>query len=510
MHTVAIALGSNLGDRFRNIELALRLLEIPQQLLSSDGQEESDERGEVKAEEDSPLELTATVSVVNTSFLYETAPMYVTDQPSFINCACLVETNLPPTTMLRLLKKIEMIVGRVPSIRFGPRAVDLDLVLYDQQVLDTRELVIPHPRLVEREFVLRPLNDMIPDYIHPIHHKSLRSLLKKTLTYWTYPNTSHSSAPTHTGNSHGKLNVHHHPKHKSTYLMSTLNATPDSFSDGLTHNTLPTALSYARESVSAGAAIIDIGGYSTRPGAAFVGVQEEIDRVVPVVQAIRLAAAEESEKLRHVLISVDTFRWEVAEAAVRAGANCINDVYAFTGPEYFLERVAREYATPCVLMHSRGEAGQNKGYKAMYGYAGLRGAVVEGVRVELGQKVNAVVRGRGGVRRWLVVADPGVGFSKTVEGNLEVLRDAKGVCSGDKKYRNPLAGYPFLIGTSRKSYIGGVLAQGPGGRETVPTERVWATAAGVACAVQQGALVVRVHDTREMADVVRMADALWG
>jgi len=327
---------------------------------------------------------------------------------------------------------------------------------------------------------------MIPDYTHPVQHKSLRSLLNslkippnepqmhkvipfprlplstgttspykcippvpETLTYWTYPATSHPPpAFTHT-DAHGKLNVHH-PKRKSTYLMSTLNATPDSFSDGSMYNTLPTALSYARESVSAGAAIIDIGGYSTRPGAAFVGVQEEIDRVVPIVQAIRLAAstggsAAESEKLRHILISVDTFRWEVAEAAVRAGANCINDVYAFTGPEYFLEvegeeavgraeeymegmkRVAREYATPCVLMHSRGEAGQNKGYKAMYGYAGLRGAVVEGVRVELGQKVDEVVRGRGGVRRWLVVTDPGVGFSKTVEGNLEVVRDAKGM-----------------------------------------------------------------------------------
>ena len=95
IHTVAIALGSNLGDRFRNIELALRLLEIPQQLLSSDGQEESDEQGEVKDEKDSPLELTAMVSVVNTSFLYETAPMYVTDQPSYINGACLVNAFSP-------------------------------------------------------------------------------------------------------------------------------------------------------------------------------------------------------------------------------------------------------------------------------------------------------------------------------------------------------------------------------------------------------------------------------
>ena len=95
IHTVAIALGSNLGDRFRNIELALRLLEIPQQLLSSDGQEASDDQGEVKGEEDLPLELTATVSVVNTSFLYETAPMYVTDQPSYINGACVVNAFHP-------------------------------------------------------------------------------------------------------------------------------------------------------------------------------------------------------------------------------------------------------------------------------------------------------------------------------------------------------------------------------------------------------------------------------
>jgi len=103
IHTVAIALGSNLGDRFRNIELALRLLEIPQQLLSSNGQE-TDERGEMRGEEDSPLDLTAMVSVVDTSFLYETAPMYVTDQPSFINCACLVNAFPPsPAKNMRLM-----------------------------------------------------------------------------------------------------------------------------------------------------------------------------------------------------------------------------------------------------------------------------------------------------------------------------------------------------------------------------------------------------------------------
>ena len=113
IHSVAIALGSNLGDRFRNIELALRLLEIPQQLLSSDAQEESDEQGDVKGEEDSPLELTATVSVVNTSFLYETAPMYVTDQPSYINGACVV--NAFPPSLAKNMRLTIFIQGRNES-----------------------------------------------------------------------------------------------------------------------------------------------------------------------------------------------------------------------------------------------------------------------------------------------------------------------------------------------------------------------------------------------------------
>ena len=113
IHTVAIALGSNLGDRFRNIELALRLLEIPQQLLSSDGKEESDEQGVARGEDDSPLELTATVSVVNTSFLYETAPMYVTDQPSYINGACLV--NAFPPSLSKNMRLTIFIQGRNKS-----------------------------------------------------------------------------------------------------------------------------------------------------------------------------------------------------------------------------------------------------------------------------------------------------------------------------------------------------------------------------------------------------------
>jgi dihydroneopterin aldolase/2-amino-4-hydroxy-6-hydroxymethyldihydropteridine diphosphokinase/dihydropteroate synthase len=223
--------------------------------------------------------------------------------------------------------------------------------------------------------------------------------------------------------------------------MAALNMTPDSFSDGSDRNSLPTALPYVEESVSSGADIIDVGGYSTRPGAAFVSVDEEIKRVIPVIQAIRTLP---NATASIIPISVDTFRWEVAEAAILAGANMINDVYAFTGPKSLpgtwpqdesalfimdkMKEVTRTYSTPVVLMHSRGDAGQDKDYSEfMYAEENGTSAVIEGVRIELGDKVEHIVRGKGGLRRWLVVADPGIGFSKTVGDNLELLRNGSRV-----------------------------------------------------------------------------------
>ncbi|KAG2127994.1 Dihydropteroate synthase-like protein [Suillus clintonianus] len=525
-HSVAIALGSNLGDRFANIETALRLLEQPNQLLAG-------------------MDADVVVSVVDTSFMYETAPMYVTDQPRFANCACLIETNIEPRMLLRLLKRIETTVGRVPNFQNGPRAVDVDILLYDDEIIDTRaegqretldnlvdELVVPHPRITEREFVLRPLADMIPEFVHPVHKKSIRALLDvvisqpntdfpmlKVTPFAHYPISETRQLP-------GIDRVPSMEKYWSTHcsndiqrptkvrLMATLNATPDSFSDGSVNNTLSAALTYSATSVRAGADIIDIGGYSTRPGAAFISSEEECQRVVPVIQAIR---SHEDQGVSSTLISIDTFRWEVAEAAVLAGANCINDVYSFTGPEYPLTQasakhllkmreVARKLAVPVILMHSRGDAGSNKDYSQ------YKGGVQEGVRAELGEKVEAIIKGKGGVRRWFVIVDPGVGFSKTVEANCVLLREASSLTANTP--RNPLAGYPQLIGSSRKSFLGAILerpdADGTNrGRKTQPKERGWATAAAVACAVQQGASVVRVHDVQDMRDVVAVASAIW-
>ncbi|KAK0501533.1 Dihydropteroate synthase [Armillaria luteobubalina] len=500
LSTAVIAFGTNLGDRFYNIELALRLLEVPGYSIQN---------------------AHAVVDILDTSFLYESAPMYVTDQPTFINGACIIQTNLPPLELLGLLKKIEATVGRVPSIRNGPRAVDLDIILYSDLVIDTRpqdhrqigenlegRLVIPHPRMCEREFVLRPLKDMIPDDIHPINGKSIATLLDEVL----------SSFPTPKFPMQKVIPFPRYPL-SSGSKVPLVNIPPS-----------PTALDYARRATQSGADILDVGGYSTRPGAASVSVEDEISRVSPIISAIR--KVENDELLRDVLISVDTFRWEVARSAIDSGANCVNDVYSFTGPSCYpypsndageqaiaqqytteLKKLTREFAVPVVLMHSRCEAGANKDYSD-YSYIGSSKAVIEGVRVELGLKVDDIVKGKGGVRRWLVIVDPGIGFSKTVEGNLEVLRDSSSVTDDvyigpeSNRRRNPLAGFPCLIGASRKSFLGTLLAGG-NGRNTQPNERGWATAATVACAVQQGACAVRVHDIAEMADVLRVSNSLW-
>lgn len=371
---------------------------------------------------------------------------------------------------------------------------------------------------------------MIPEFVHPVHMKTIRTLLSEVLRqsndefpmlkvtpFAHYPIAEARRLP-------GICPVPSMTKYWSMHcsndrptkvrVMATLNATPDSFSDGSVNNTLSPAMAYSVTSVQAGADIIDIGGYSTRPGAAFVSPEEECQRVVPIIQAIR---SHEDQDVCSALISIDTFRWEVAEAAVHAGANCINDVYSFTGPEYpitqasaehllKMREVAHKLAVPVILMHSRGDAGSNKDY------GGYKGGVQEGVRVELGEKVEAIIRGRGGVRRWLVMVDPGIGFSKTVEANCALLREASLMTANI--HGNPLVGYPRLIGSSRKSFLGAILerpdADGTyGGRKTQPKEREWATAASVACAVQQGASIVRVHDVQDMRDVVAVASAIW-
>jgi dihydropteroate synthase len=283
-----------------------------------------------------------------------------------------------------------------------------------------------------------------------------------------------------------------------TYVMGILNVTPDSFSgDGLLstpassptdrsdteHEGLPRALGQARRFLAAGVDLLDVGGESTRPGAQQVGADEELARVVPVIEALR--------RETDVLLSIDTYKAPVAEAALKAGADLVNDVWGFRAdPD--LASVTARHGAPAILMHNRSKPG-NADVQARLGgrYVGMAYAdLLEDVKRELMESV-ALARAAG-VPDDHIILDPGIGFGKTVEQNLELINRLGEIRS---------LGYPVLLGPSRKSFIGYTL-------DLPPDQRVEGTAAAVAVGITRGADIVRVHDVEMMVRVARMTDAL--
>jgi 2-amino-4-hydroxy-6-hydroxymethyldihydropteridine diphosphokinase/dihydropteroate synthase len=271
---------------------------------------------------------------------------------------------------------------------------------------------------------------------------------------------------------------------RPTQLMAILNVTPNSFSDGGVHtsDSLEATISSIIES---GATIIDVGGQSTAPGAPEVSAAEEISRILPAIELIRNHPQSSS-----VTISIDTYQSSVAKAAVAAGADIINDVSAGTLDPAMLSTMASLGKTVC-LMHMRGTpATMNK--LTDYSPEGLIPTIAQ----ELLQRVAAAEAA--GIRRWRIILDPGIGFAKTGTQNLEILRRME-----ELRDWPGLRGLPWLLGSSRKNFIGKIT----GVKE--PRERVWGTAATVAAAIQGGADIVRVHDVFEMGQVVKMSDAIW-
>lgn len=255
--------------------------------------------------------------------------------------------------------------------------------------------------------------------------------------------------------------------------MGVLNVTPDSFSDGGRHGAPAAAVAHGLAMFEAGADVVDVGGESTRPGAAPTDVLEERRRVVPVIEGLRRAGAGP--------LSIDTSKSEVARAALEAGADLVNDVSGFTFDPALAGVVARA-GVPAVVMHLRGAFGSMHREPA---YVDVMGEVVS----ELEQ---AVLRAEAaGVARESLIVDPGIGFSKTAEHSLEVLRRMPELARLDR---------PVLVGPSRKSFMAKV----------VKGERVMGTAGAVATCVMAGAHVVRVHDVKEMVDVVAVCDAIRG
>ena len=254
-----------------------------------------------------------------------------------------------------------------------------------------------------------------------------------------------------------------------TYVMGILNVTPDSFSDGGKYNTLDQALFHAQEMVDQGVDIIDVGGESTRLGYTMISDEEEIQRTVPVVEALK-------ERFE-VPISIDTYKSKVAKANIKAGVDLINDIWGLKYDEK-MAKVIADAKLPCCLMHNRKEADYKKFLKEM--------------KADLKESIRLAKEA--GIKNKRIILDPGVGFGKTYENNLEAIR-----CLDVLEEM----GYPVLLGTSRKSVI--VLSL-----DLPSEERVEGTLVTTVFGVMQGAAFVRVHDVKENKRAITMAEAILG
>ena len=257
------------------------------------------------------------------------------------------------------------------------------------------------------------------------------------------------------------------------HVMGILNVTPDSFSDGGKHNSKAQAIAHAKQMIADGATVIDVGGESTRPGASVVEVEEEIRRVVPVVEA--LAELD-------VVISIDTSQPEVIQAAVAAGAHIWNDVRALTRPNAL--ETAAELNIPVIIMHMRGEP------TTMNGLDQYDNVTLD-VMTELSQRVADALKA--GVKAENIMIDPGFGFAKNAKQNLKLLNEFHQL--------NQL-GYPILSALSRKRFIGEALGGADAGQRAV------GSVAGHLLSIQQGACMVRAHDVKAMSDAIKVWQAM--
>ena len=272
-----------------------------------------------------------------------------------------------------------------------------------------------------------------------------------------------------------------------TYVMGILNVTPDSFSgDGIIAkgDALDIAIEQARGFLTSGADILDVGGESTRPGSAPVNADEEMERVIPIVHALH-------KNFPEAIISIDTYKAQVAEEAIKAGAQIINDVWGLRADDA-LAPVAAKYNVPVILMHNRSNpASVEVREKLGNAYSGAEYQdLLEDVKRELMNSVELARKAQ--IAESHSVLDPGIGFGKTREHNLELV---------DRLDKIRELGYPILLGTSRKSFIGFTL-------DLPADQRVEGTAATVAVGITRGADIIRVHDVKEMARVAKMTDAI--
>jgi dihydropteroate synthase/2-amino-4-hydroxy-6-hydroxymethyldihydropteridine diphosphokinase len=429
-----LSLGSNLGNTSQNIEDAYGLLASKCKILKK-------------------------------SSTILTKAYGITDQPDFANSAIKVETELEPLELLEFIKSIEMKLGRLENERWRERLIDIDIIFYDNLVLDIANedqellvskdpivynlLTIPHKDYHNRIFVLEPLLEIEPELVDPANG------IKLIQTYRSLVNCYASILDS-----------------QSTLIMGILNVTPDSFSDGGKNSNLSIVIENYKQMVTDGADIVDIGGESTRPKAVPVSLQEEIDRVIPLIKGIRSFD-------QKTILSIDTYKPEVAELALQNGVDIVNDITGLTNPKMIA--VIARYNCPIVIMHKKGDPStmQDSPY-----YEDVAQEVYDFFvrQIELCKEA--------GIEK--IILDVGIGFGKRLQDNLDLIKNLEKFVE---------LGYPLLFGSSRKGMYRELFGLDVDNREEV-------TMATTAFVIQKKAKIVRVHNVRGNKRLAKMVDLM--
>lgn len=393
---VILGLGSNLGDRLAQLRHALLLIQkIP--LLTV-----------VRV---SPL-------YISDPLLPENAPASWDNKP-YLNLAIYCKTVLDPLDLLHHLKKIEIDVGRKPEKDWGPRIIDIDILAWDDRVLDHPKLTIPHECLPERPFALWPLSDLVPDWIYPVQGEHFGKTAAELVSVWG--SRFSGDAPLHTRQIQQRIDT--------SELVGIINVTPDSFSDGGNSQEVSAAIQHAHQLVIDGATVLDLGAESTAPLAKPITQQEEWQRLEPILQKIML---EKTAMLIPPKISVDTRNIETAQKALALGVDWINDVSGLTNPD--MCQLLAEQNTDVVVMHQLSFPANAK--------IVLKGDPIKPI-FEFAENCLKICD-RYGIATNRIIFDVGIGFGKTPEQSLKLLQNIQQFQVFDLR---------LLMGHSRKSFL---------------------------------------------------------
>lgn len=435
-----LSLGTNLGDSLNNLRLGLQLLQKSQKIA--------------------PLQISPLYS--SSALLPAYAPV-AWNRP-FLNLAVVCETDLSPLEVLRLIKQIERQLGREESQRWAPRIIDIDILAWDNCVIDQIGLKIPHAELLSRPFALWPLLDLWPDWQHPTAE------LADVLQRWGSRYTG-ELAPCGTKQLPHRL--------EGSALVGILNITPDSFSDGGKFITVPNAFAQAEKLVREGAEVLDIGAESTRPGATPVLPETEWALLEPVLTALKEQCKQWAFKPK---LSIDTRHYIVAEKAMQLGIDWINDVSGFVDPN--MRALAAGNPVKCVVMHNLGVPAQKN--VVLASHPNICEQMLDWTEQRFDELLDA------GVDAKQLIFDIGIGFGKTAQQSIFLLKNIK-------QFRR--LNCPLLVGHSRKSFLNLITGK------PFP-DRDFETAMVSYQLAAQGVDYLRVHNVGLNAEAIAMARQL--